>query len=510
MMKRWGSAMLASVIAMGSLLLQADADSTFMVTDARQLQKWLLCDTNAQIADWTAADINQDGRLNAVDLTLMKRALIASQATEPPVKAVHPSLPSVGTDRIPVFAVSFPDCAFSEEDISERLQDNFFAPANPDAPSYPKESVSAYYARSSYGKLQLTGDVFSYTAQHPIDWYANDDARSLVKEIVSAYDAQIDYQVYDANEDHTIDAIVIVLPDTAIEIDNDADGKPDWWPFSTTVTGNQRYDDRKIGEYCVLAYNRNDCSDFIAKTAHELGHAMGLPDYYLYRDDETAETEGMTGAAGNELMDEGRGDLSACSKLLLGWLPKDQVQVYTGGTQTFTIHSIQAAPSCILIPRNPAGGCLSEYFLIEYTTNEANNQPSGGNGIRIFHVNAELSEGISGTEFKYSIYGQHYDKSNQKQRILRLVNQYGIFYPGTKGVLYVNQIDGTADDFHWYDKNGDLTAETGVKIEIGRPQPGPDYVLDPDPSSSTNLYGNPNDPLFVAGSTYQITVSETA
>ena len=486
-------------------------DGTFDAADVVLLQKWLLAIPDAHLADWKAANYCNDEYLNVSDLCLMKRAFIKKQDSEnkllaPPIMAIHPTLPSVGTNRILVFSVNFPDCTFSNEDISEKLQDNFFASVEPEHPSYPLESVSAYYERASYGKLHFTGDVFSYTAEHPIDWYEDDFARSLVSEIIEAYDKQIDYPIYDVNDDQIIDSIAIVLPDAAIEIDNNADGKPDWWPFSTTVTSKETYDGVNIGKYCIAVYDQNDCSGFITKMAHELGHAMGLPDYYKYTQDETYETDGLIGPAGNELMDEGRGDLSVCSKLLLGWLSEDQIQVYTGGTQSFSLTSMQYSPSCIMIPKNPDNGYLSEYFLIEFITEEANNSQLSGNGIRILHVQAEVSEGRGGLELTYNNHSQSYDKSNQKQRVLRLVNQFGLFYPGKRGVQYTNLIDGSMEGFHWYDEEGDLTVDTGLKIEIGVHQPGPDF--DPSIFDAASSSDFENDPSFIKGSTYQITISE--
>lgn len=487
-----------------------NTDGNFDVADVVLLQKWLLAVPDTHLANWKAGNYCDDERLDVFDLCLMKRALIEkldseNTLTNPPIAAINPTLPSIGTNKILVFSVNFPDYSFAIEDISEKLQDNFFASANPDHQSYPLESVAAYYARASYGKLLFTGDVFSYTAEHPIDWYEEDSARSLVSEIIEAYDEQIDYTIYDVNNDQTIDSISVVLPDSVIEIDNDADGKPDWWPFSTTVTSKGKYDGVNIGRFCVAVYDQNDYSGFITKMAHELGHAMGLPDYYKYTQDETYEHDGLIGPAGNELMDEGNGDLSVCSKILLGWLSEDKIQVYTGGTQSFSLTSMQYSPSCIMIPKNPDDGYLSEYFLIEFITEEENNSKSSGNGIRILHVQAEVSESRRGMEFTYNNHSESYDTSNQKQRVLRLVNHSGLFYPGRKGVQYTNLIDGSIEGFHWYDDEGSLTVDTGIKIEIGGHQPGPDF--DPSFLESGSSADFENDPSFIKGSTYHITIS---
>ena len=45
-------------------------------SDAVLLQKWLLGNPETQLSDWRAADMNADGKLNAVDLGIMKNKLI--------------------------------------------------------------------------------------------------------------------------------------------------------------------------------------------------------------------------------------------------------------------------------------------------------------------------------------------------------------------------------------------------------------------------------------------------
>lgn len=482
-----------------------NADGIADRADVILLQNLLLTVQDASFPDAQASDLNGDNCLNAADLTLLKRLLLEDHTKKmpaPPVRILEPSLPSVGSSRIPVFAVSFPDCSFPA-DAEEALEARCFSGAAQDDPLWPRESVSAYFDRASYGRMKLRGDVLPYTAKHPIDEYAADHAQSLAAEIAAAFEAQLDYQVYDADGDLRIDAFVIALPDQAIKIDSDGDGKPDWWPFSGASVSTKRFDGLRIGDYCAIVYDDRNPADFVGKAAHELCHAMGLPDYYRYTADASEEHDGMPGAAGCELMDEGSGDLSACSKLLLGWLAEDEVQIFSGGTQHFSLTSMQQSPSCVLIPRTQGAGFLSEYFLIEYVTQEGNNTAASGSGIRILHVQAEVSEGAHGMEFSYNNYGLHYDQSNEKQRVLRLVNDYGLFYPGTRSLQYTDRIDGSIVGFHWYDAEGNLTAETGLTLRIEGFQPGPDY--EPDPISSLDPK---NDPLYLRGSRYNLTISD--
>ncbi|MBQ9905514.1 MAG: carbohydrate binding domain-containing protein, partial [Oscillospiraceae bacterium] len=54
-----------------------NADKAFDPADVIVLQKWLLTYSDAALTDWKAGDLNADGRLDAIDLTLMKHALLA-------------------------------------------------------------------------------------------------------------------------------------------------------------------------------------------------------------------------------------------------------------------------------------------------------------------------------------------------------------------------------------------------------------------------------------------------
>jgi M6 family metalloprotease-like protein len=496
-----------------------NTDGTVSVSDAVLLQKWLLAVPDTALSDGNAADVYADGVIDIFDLAMLKQKLIALPNTSaPPITALHPTLPSIGNVRLLTFAVDFSDYPFEQEHIAEQLQQTCFGQENQSDSRYPKESISAYYERASYGKLHLDGDVFRYTAQHPIEYYYAHNSRPLVEELMDAFDEQIDFHDYDANGDAILDAMMIVLPETVLEIDNDVDHVPDWWYFSSRYVSDHANDGIRAGSYCVGVYPADDPAGFNQKLAHELAHAMELPDYYRYTQEDSGESDGLTGSAGYELMDEGNGDLSAFSKLLLGWIPDDAVQVYTGGTQSFSLTSMQQTPTCILIPRHAEEGYFSEYFLIEYVTGEGNNAacfisgnrsqlfPLGG-GIRILHCQAELSEAPYGTEFKYNINSTHYDKSDTKQRVLRLVNDYGMFYPGKRGVHFNDQIDGNTEGFHWYDADGGLTVDTGLTIHIGNVQPGPDY--EPDWASAGSSSDGSNDPSFVHGSTYHITISQS-
>ena len=66
----------AAAIHLKRITGDANSDAACTIADAVMLQKWLLCAGN--LTDWKAADMNGDKKINAVDLTLLKRKLMAA------------------------------------------------------------------------------------------------------------------------------------------------------------------------------------------------------------------------------------------------------------------------------------------------------------------------------------------------------------------------------------------------------------------------------------------------
>ena len=53
-----------------------NADGTFSVADVVLLQKWLLAVPETHLADWEAADVCEDEKIDVFDLAMMKRILL--------------------------------------------------------------------------------------------------------------------------------------------------------------------------------------------------------------------------------------------------------------------------------------------------------------------------------------------------------------------------------------------------------------------------------------------------
>ena len=454
-----------------------DGDHRISLTDIRELADWLTASPDLIPAEKTDfADMDGNGILNSADLTLMKRAAIQGYSPEilyteveealmtAPVSEINPTLASTGTNHLLMFVVDFPDCKFKQNYSADQIREISFGPANPNSNAYPLESVIGYYQRASFGALNMEADIYFYSAQNSISVYTN-HSEILVDEIMAAFDDRLDYSRYDVNGDRIMDTILLSVADNAPE-----DG---WWPCSGYYAGTSRFDGIQPGNVILGNTSPSKTEEYNNTWIHELGHAMGLPDYYCY-DNTDDGLYGLNGPAGFEMMDDAFGDMSAFSKLMLGWYTPSQVQVYTGGVQTYLLESSQNenGANCVIIPRYGTDGFLSEYMLIEYVTHTGNNATEwlfDYGGIRILHCDAEITyDSYWGPELKWNNYGIYYDSTNKKQRVLRLSNEQegGYFY--TAGQTVNSSVSG----FRWYDISGYQTVDTGVTVTVGAQQDG--------------------------------------
>ena len=415
------------------------------------------------------ADLDHNGRLNGIDLTLIKRIVLGVSEPEGIYETVTIDDPPVSEDLIDapikvMFVVDFPNCSFSRSYTAEQIKEISFGAQDPSSQYYPLESVIGYYERSSYGALEMEADVFLYTAKENVENYQGSDypdTDKLVEEIMTAFDSQIDFSKYDVNNDGTMDTILLSAADQA--------NSDIWWPISTGYYGNKKFDGVKAGNVIVGNTAPTNTADYNSTWIHELGHAMGLPDYYKYENVQGYDYYGMNGDAGSEMMDDAYGDMCAFSKLMYGWYTPSQVQVYSGGTQTYTLPSSQVAAGSVVIPRGDLKGYLSEYMILEYATDTGNNSYGvyhnklfSGGGLRVIHCEGSVSNGYWGAEFTWNNYAQNYDSSNTKQRVLRLANES----EGGKFFTAGQTVDGNVSGFHWYDGSGYQTVDTGVKITV--------------------------------------------
>lgn len=528
----WGTTALAQIVPAG-YRGDMNRDGTLSLSDVVTLQRALLNIsplTGDRIQDF--ADLNEDGRINGIDLTILRQCVVGardwtfvqdfvpdettteppattttqetaattstSAATaetqhtdtsavttaattvlyeapfiQPPIAEIDSSLPSQGAASLVIFYVDFPDCTYGSADISaEQIEQIAFGPENISDANYPFESMSAFYSRSSKGAMQLSGKVFRYTTKENRSAYDTDKVK-LAEECYDAFQEVVDFSQFDGNGDGMIDATLFTVPTAA--------GDDDWWPCAGPFGDSQyQVDGVHIGH--IITGNAQiesaaDYSNFNSSYLHEMGHCMGLPDYYLYSSD---DYDSMHGEAGMELMDaDAFSDFSSFSKLMLGWYREDQIHIFdkTAGTQTFELSNAQTGDgNCIIIPYGDLDSfTTTEYFIIEYVTLDRNNSGISrywwweqfDSGIRIHHIKPEIYDNGWWKFFQYSNGSEFTDSDGDGVadddgiRLIRLVNDGGgVFKSG-------DVIDNKVAGFGWYDASEAEAIDPGVTIQIG-------------------------------------------
>ena len=302
-------------------------------------------------------------------------------------------MPANGNVKILVIPVEFEDGQkFTDnirDEVKPMLEEAFFA----DSDDTPWESLASYYKKSSYGKLNITGEVTDiYTAPYndknissSNTGFSTQIAQEAVNWLTST--GKIDPKDYDLDGDGYIDGVEVVYttqnatPGMSGTADAGSSGL--WWNFTTntgmspnTASPNvhrifwTRYDYVTNNYYNSAATGENaqgqlwEGKSVDAHTIiHETGHMMGAPDYYSYD-----RTEGPAGQV--DMMDNNVGDHNAYTKMIYNWVAP---RVVDGSSDNFTItlKSFTETGDFLLVkptsdPWNETP--YDEYLMLQYYT----------------------------------------------------------------------------------------------------------------------------------------------
>jgi M6 family metalloprotease-like protein/uncharacterized repeat protein (TIGR02543 family) len=269
------------------------------------------------------------------------------------------------------------------------------------------ESVASFYFKSSYGLLDLNfviaNKFITANSKTYYENYGDDGDQYAIKEALLGLDATIDFSNYDSNNDGLIDSVIFIY-----SVDYNYDVNPWWaWVFSAQYgeAANTTLDGKDFEYYMWASYyfldddlpGSNPAAN--AETyIHELGHLMGLIDYYSFTYD-----YGPLG--GFDMMDYNAGDHGPASKLILGWL---QPYLAVNGSYEVTLESFaldsDGIGSAIVIPYHSSnftdGDAFDEFLIIMFYTPEglydahlAANYVLEQAGLVIYHVDARLYPG---------------------------------------------------------------------------------------------------------------------
>jgi M6 family metalloprotease-like protein len=406
----------------------------------------------------------------------------------PPSGGLRQVMPSIGVARPLVLLIDFPDYVRPRFVTAAGVEDGLFNIGN-------ENSLSAFYYKSSYGKLNIDGTV--------LDWYRTEKPRSayndktLMTEALNYHIGKgIDLSDYDADGDGSVDSLFVIWAGTL-------DMNTSTWggAYRSSWYGSPSAWEREVTGYIFVpgstvykAVPPLKCNTI--SLTHETGHLLGLNDYYSY-DTETDKKNGgfaYTGGASEgglgtmDMMDSNLGDHNACSKWLLGWIDPIVVEYDDWAALNYedyikNLRPITENGDAIFIKLKPSSDLYTELLVIEAINTQNNGKTLGrltSPVVRILHVEASLSaSGISGN---WRGYGFMHDNSytnikfisvleaDGEDTILNFYAAHGNDKPNYETKDYFTAgmeiTPSTYPNTNAYDEFGNATVFTGLKIKI--------------------------------------------
>ena len=331
-------------------------------------------------------------------------------------------LNAIGDQKVLVVPVKFKDSTLADTTyggsdlVKSHIEKGFFG--NEEETGW--ESLSSYYKKSSYGKLNISGKVtdwceldLTYLESEALNTNGIKGtdgvqthstvqiARMVGKWYLENYD---DASEFDLDNDGYIDLLWMIYDWTS-----ENKGENDWahvyWDSYNSVEGTATDPIPFTFAWAGISflyegqyYDENNNALVDAHTIiHETGHALGLTDYYDYG--------GKTSYAGGlDMMDVNIGDHTGLSKYLLGWTDP---YVVTGDCE-ITLRPFEQTGDFILIKDEWNHSANDEYLLVEFYTptglNKLDSESPYANkypihyqnpGIKVYHVDARLGHYVN-------------------------------------------------------------------------------------------------------------------
>ena len=226
-----------------------------------------------------------------------------------------------GTINVLTILIEFKDVKFEHpttvKDYFEDLMggENFKHPSNGNNVT---GSVKEYWEEASYGQLSINSIVVGpYTANNKRafygrNWTYKDDSDALtfvlVTEAVCEAAKDIDMSQFDNDGDGIVDFVHVVFAGRSASeyeiVNNDTiQAEPKAiWPHKGYIPGIKR-DGVWISKYIITSEKKRNNYSPIGTICHEMGHALGAPDFYDRNGDETGGD--FTGTGEWDLMANG-------------------------------------------------------------------------------------------------------------------------------------------------------------------------------------------------------------
>ncbi|HEV7280724.1 MAG TPA: M6 family metalloprotease domain-containing protein [Pirellulaceae bacterium] len=361
----------------------------------------------------------------------------------------NPNMPSTGMVKIPCVLIEFSDLRPATINTRTYIQNALFGSGVP--AQAPYESLTAYYDRASFGKLEFEGNTLGwYRTAYPRSQVQQDTLgrQNLIKEALTAFDASHDFSQYDNDNDGDIDYLLVIYAG------DDTGWGSFWWAYQTSWwNDNFTIDGKRMGTYVFQFTDYDHTGPFRPLVViHETGHALGLPDLYDY--DDAVGPRGGTG--GLDIMDGNRGDHNGFHKWLLEW---STPQVIGGGAIDRLFRPAATSGDGALVMKGAdVSDPYGEFFFVENRSPAGNDAGSNwpGSGLMIWHIDSTLNGSGNGFAF---------NNSTSAHKLLRVMEADGleeIERPGGGGA-------GDSGDFWKFGQAFNLTSSPSSRKYDGSP-----------------------------------------
>lgn len=289
-------------------------------------------------------------------------------------------------------------------------------------------TLTDYYREVSGGRLELTGDVLPWVRTEVTladavgtNFGLGGDALlgDVLWEALEAADTLVDFGRFDndgldgepnsGDDDGFVDAVAFQF----IEVSASCGG-PGVWPHRWRISAwhDQPFESRaetpegdplRVNDYIIQS--TVVCSGATVQTsatiAHELGHVLGLPDFYDSREGLQPEDRrwivgcwalmaagawgcGDPTVRGDEIMPT---HLIPWSKERLGWIEVNEAPV--GLFQDVSLGPVRTEGQVLRVPLSPTGQPLREYLHVEYRTKAGFDRDIPTSGVMIYRIDED-------------------------------------------------------------------------------------------------------------------------
>ena len=289
--------------------------------------------------------------------------------------------PPTGTHKVMVILVEYPDLRASVP------QSNFQQMFN--QPNWGGTgSFTDYYLKTSYGKLNVSVDVYGwYMAENGYISYTSNSQSLLQRAVYCADSAGVDFSQYDSDNDGYVDAVMILHAGIGAEEASAPNSSNYIWSFRSTWYSSPTYNhNKKIWAYDMFPEKRyySNAMVGIGVMTHEFGHILDLPDLYAVNYSSNGVGEFANMAAGPWLNNEHTPCLhDAWSRIQLGWL--NPTVILKAGLYTI---AKSTADSNFTFKINTSKS--NEYFLLEDRQWKGFDKYLPSKGLAIWHINSNV------------------------------------------------------------------------------------------------------------------------